>query len=203
MTVAITLIPLNQTIQSVHASSTERPATGAYEDSLTADFAARDALPQTKVRKSHWNGYGKWGPPAARYPAPAIPSRYDRVQWQRDRIIAVAKKYIGVPYRHKHIPALGLDCSNYTAWVYNYGLGIKFTSNVRNQAATVGRKLSKNEPLKPGDLLYFGTKSGRITHTAIYIKPGYMIDEAHKVKVKRFPYGWNKRAFKFARRVIR
>lgn len=174
-----------------------------YADSLVADFAQRDAMPETLVPKSKWDSYGKWGPPAAKYPMPVIPAGYDRLQWQRDRIVAVAQKYIGkVPYAHKHIPSLGLDCSNFTAWVYNYGLGNKFTSAVKTQGATVGRRLAANEPLLPGDLLFFKNSSGTITHAAIYIKPGYMIDESGNVAQRRFPYGWTKTAFAYARRVI-
>lgn len=176
----------------------------AYAASLIADFAARDAMPETTVPKSKWDSYGKYGPPAAHFPAPTIPAGYDRLQWQRDRIIAVAQKYIGkVPYQHKHIPSLGLDCSNFTAWVYNYGLGNKFTSSVTEQGATVGRRLGKNEPLLPGDLLFFQNSEGRITHAAIYYKPDYMIDESGDgVAVHKFTSSWYVKAFSHARRVI-
>jgi cell wall-associated NlpC family hydrolase len=175
----------------------------AYNASLIADFAQRDALPETTYPESKWDSFGKYGPPAAHYPAPTIPTGYNRLQWQRDRIVAVARKYLGkVPYQHKHILSLGLDCSNFTAWVYNYGLGIKFTYTVTTQGETVGRKLSKDEPLLPGDLLFFQDSTGRITHAAIYIGPGYLIDESGNVAVKRYPYGWTKTAFAHARRVL-
>lgn len=175
-----------------------------YQQSLVADFARRDAMPETTVPRSLWYRYGKWGPPAAKFPASTVPTGVNSTQWKRDRVVAVAQKYIGqVPYRHKHIPSLGLDCSNYTAWVYNYGLGIKFTSSVREQAAIVGRRLAKSEALQPGDLLFFRSSDGRIGHAGIYVKQGWMIDMTGRgVAMRRFPYYWTATAFAYARRVI-
>ncbi|MCC6749859.1 MAG: C40 family peptidase [Deltaproteobacteria bacterium] len=143
-----------------------------YEASLTADFASRDQLPQSPIPKADWNKY-EGGPWAAKYPKPKIPACVDPLQWQRDRAVAVAKKYVGkVPYMHAHIPAFGgLDCSNFTSWVYNYGLGIQFDSGVANQGETVGRKLGAKEALKAGDLLFFSaTAGGPSTHSAVFVE---------------------------------
>lgn len=187
-------------------ASPSTPAQKAYIASLTADFAERDKLPQTTTLRSKWFTYSKYGPPAALYPKVKVPSGTDKLQWQRDRVIEVAKKYIGLPYKHYHIPILGLDCSNFTSWVYNYGLGIKFTSSVTEQAKVAGRKLSKSEALKKGDLLFFKDSSGRIIHAGLYIDKTTMIDESSSnktgVQIKAFGKGWTKTNFAYARRVI-
>lgn len=191
--------------EEVNPAETEGQARSSLSYSVTADFAARDALPQTTVPKSQWYKYGTYGPPAATFKAPVIPKGFDPVEWKRERIVAVAKKYLNLRYVHKHIPALGLDCSNYTAWVYNYGLGIKFTSAVSTQGATVGRRLSSGTKLQKGDLLYFKV-DGKIGHVGIYIGNNYMIDEStmnkYGVAIKRFDQGWPKSHFAYARRVI-
>jgi hypothetical protein len=93
---------------------------------------AFDKWDSAEVRKK----YGSWGPPARHYSAPqGIEKR--SLQWQRERVIAVAMFYEGYSYQHHHIPdwdppkdwpwkevarghnAKGIDCSNFTAFVYS------------------------------------------------------------------------------------
>ena len=183
---------------------------------LTADFAEREIIPQSDAPQAGWYSQSStWGPAATRYQQVQIPADCDPVSWQRQRIIAVARKYIGLNYQHHHIPAwnpagegTGLDCSNFTSWVYNYGLGIYFTSDVHDQAdssGAPGRKLSSHEPLQPGDLLYIlkGDRS-KISHVAIYVDPTHIIDshgDYHGV-TEHAATGWYVTHFAFARRII-
>ena len=176
-----------------------------YQQSVSSDFSYRDGLPQY----SSPNYRDSWGPRPARYPAPQIPSACDPVKWQQQRVVAVAEKYIGLPYKHHHIPEFdggngaGLDCSNFTSWVYNYGLGIKINSDISKQADTAGRMLAPDEPLQPGDLLFIRTiDDSRISHVVIYIDSGHIIDDhASGVKIREFK-GWYKNHFAYARRII-
>ncbi|WP_300163255.1 NlpC/P60 family protein [Solidesulfovibrio sp.] len=183
---------------------------------LTADFSARDRLPQSPEPQSRWyvgRGAKSWGPRAADYPPPVPPAGYDPVQWRRERVAATALRYVGLPYRHHHIPAydppgvgLGLDCSNFTSWVYNYGLGIRFTSAIRAQAdgpRAPGRRLAADEPFAVGDLLFITTKDGsRVSHVVVWLGEGRIIDShGQGVAVRRFA-GWYRDCFHHARRVI-
>lgn len=104
-----------------------------------------------------------WGPPAAQYPAVSVPTSGERgcdeATWKRERLIAVAQKYLGYSYQHHHIPDFnpyavdttwppsdpavlephpiaGLDCSNFSSWNYNYAHGIKLNSSIVEQGAT-------------------------------------------------------------------
>jgi cell wall-associated NlpC family hydrolase len=176
-----------------------------YPAAVQADFAERDKLPQFasgRVRDS-------WGPKAASYPAPEISANCEAHAWQRARVVAVAKKYIGLPYRHHHVPGYvgpdgpGLDCSNFTAWIYNYGLGIKLDSEVGRQSETAGRRLGAGESLQPGDLLFIRTvDDSRISHVAIYIDPHHVIDDHNDgVAVRKFK-GWYATHLAYARRVV-
>jgi cell wall-associated NlpC family hydrolase len=188
--------------------SPSAPASPIDPALLTGDFAERDLLPQTTVSKDKWSSSGSWGPAAATYPPPKIPSGVDESEWKRERVAVVARRYAGLKYKHVHIPAMGgLDCSNYTSWVYNYGLGIKFTSAVGTQGATVGTKLASGDPLRVGDLLYFDVGGGKIGHTGIYLGDNTMIDDSsmnnYSVATKAFDAGWPKSHFAFARRVVR
>jgi hypothetical protein len=191
-------------------------------EALTADFAERDRLPESSIPESEWHAgtVGSWGPKAAHYPAVQVPTGMDPLEWKRARIVAVSKHYLGLPYQHHHIPAwtpsgpgkggaqetAGLDCSNFTAWVYNYGLGIAINSDVGLQAdgpKAPGRRLAPNEALAPGDLLFIQNRDlTKVTHVVIYIDPGHIIDDhADGVRVRTFS-GWYKSSFSHARRII-
>jgi hypothetical protein len=198
-------------------------------DSLTADFAGRDALPETQVPVAEWYGTDPaghysgrgWGPPANALPPPGIPpdAGCDSTTWMRERILTVAMRYIyapgnplGLQYRHHHIPGWdppaatyagapadnpdidapqsptawdagqGLDCSNFTAWVYNYGLGIKIGGDVHQQfdgsAGPMGRRIPREGPFAPGDLVYLhpNGSASQASHVVIYIDDQHIID---------------------------
>lgn len=150
--------------QSLSSSTPPTPTawSPSCKASLTADFRARDALPQTAVPVSQWNALsiGFWGPEAAVYPTVGALAGCDPTYWQQQRILAVIDKLVAMDlnYCHHHIPAWsappvfqrdaycspakqtqprwqGLDCSNFTSWVYNYGLGgTRLTGAIRPQS---------------------------------------------------------------------
>jgi cell wall-associated NlpC family hydrolase len=167
------------------------------------DFKFRDSLPQTDRPVEKWST--KWGPPAKTYPKFESPDYVkDPVAYQRRRVIAVARKYLGLPYKHKHIPAAGgLDCSNFTSWVYNYGFGIRFSSHIGKQAETAGRRMDPDEAFEPGDLLFQTDKQGEhIAHVVIYIGENKIIDSTEgKVSIRSLR-GWYKSRHSHARRII-
>ncbi len=171
----------------------------------TGDFSFRDSLAQTEKPTSEWGSCcGSYGPCALPYPAVVFPNGIDRIAWSRARIVAAAKKYIGLPYRHHHIPAMGgFDCSNFTAFVYNYAFGTRFTSRVERQAEEAGRKLAKSETLEAGDLMFlWSADRSRISHAAIYIDSKTVIDSTGPgVQIRPFE-GWYRDRFAWARRVI-
>lgn len=185
---------------------------GCYDEaSLTYDFPQRDRLFESRERVSPRS---KWGPHARRYPPVEVPPGCDPVKWQRLRVIAVAQRYIGLPYRHHHVPdwqpgtgaGPGLDCSNFTAWVYNYGLGLKFTANIHQQSEgsrAPGRRLPEGESLQPGDLLFILKRDrSQVSHVAIFIDDSHLIDDTGGgVQVRPFA-GWYKTHFSHARRII-
>lgn len=180
----------------------------AYQASLTADFSMRDRLPETAHPRERSPGKFDWGPKPLTYPPVEIPKGVNPIQWERDRVIAIAKKYIGLPYMHRHIPMQGgLDCSNFTSWVYNYGFGIRFSSNTQKQAQEAGRRLAPNEELEPGDLLFIWNKQkNKISHVVLYVDPNTIIDSTITKKqngVALRPFkGWYKERFAWARRIF-
>ncbi|KHK04181.1 NlpC/P60 family protein [Desulfovibrio sp. TomC] len=198
------------------APMSSRAASAIPQEAVTADFPERDRLPQSPLPPEAWygnSGLGSWGPKSAAYPPVAVPAGYDALAWKRARVAAVARRYSGLAYRHHHIPAYdppgegaGLDCSNFTSWVYNYALGLRFTSAITAQAdgpKAPGRRLVPDEPWKVGDLLFITSRDGsRVSHVAVWLGDGQLID-SHKtgVAVRRYA-GWYRDCLSHVRRVI-
>lgn len=154
-----------------------------------------------RVRKE----FGAWGPSPRHYPAiVGYESRSN--DWKRARVLCVAASYIGLPYQHHHIPdwnppeswpwkevayghnSKGVDCSDFTSWVYNYGLGIKLKTGIREQAETAvvtgpgGSEQMQVERindekgyddliarLKTGDLLFIRNQKGVVGHVIMWV----------------------------------
>ena len=218
----------------VDAAGLQR-GTPEYEASLLRDFAHRSMLPQTDVPRSQWYSSrmlaSLWVPMPAKYPGieetlESLPPGTDLTQWKRDRVVAVAKHYIGLPYRHHHIPAWspespdqhgltgpGLDCSNFTAWVYNFGFGVILNSDVALQAAMKPRpgfavhpgmqRIGAEGPFMPGDIIYIANpQKTAIVHAIIFIDDGHIIDSTDgQVAVRHFT-GWYRRQLSHAIRIF-
>jgi cell wall-associated NlpC family hydrolase len=174
------------------------------------DPSAESALPVAAWQAAHartstglWPPGAAWGPAASQYPAPSLP-RTDAA-YLRERVIAVAARQIGLAYQHHHIPSWvppagwawspvaaepdgpGLDCSNFTSFVFNYALGIKLPTGVRLQ----GEALALNGPggvgclraepialghfaalettLAPADLIYVRNRAGAVVHVVMWL----------------------------------
>lgn len=82
------------------------------------------------------------------------------------KIIATAKKYIGVPYVWGGMTPSGFDCSGYVQYVFAAN-GISLP-RVTTQQYKVGSSVSKSS-LKAGDLVFFNTSGSGVSHVGIYI----------------------------------
>lgn len=169
-----------------------------------------DPRKESELSFSDWYSHekvGPWGPlPKAYLPSAAAQGK--SAEFKRARIIAAAMRYIGYGYRHHYIPdwdppagwhtpkpggtrhdGKGVDCSNFTSFVYNQGLGIKFSSDIHKQAdmdmasingsgesitvtiiprqETVG---AWKKVLKPGDLVFIRNRAGNeISHVIMWL----------------------------------
>ena len=175
-----------------------------------SDGPRGDPKGQSSFAVEKWNSkevlakYGSWGPPARHY---SVPDGLEQksAAWKRERVVATALRFQGISYQHHHIPgwdppsdwpwktvglgrnAPGVDCSNFTSFVYNQALGIKLNSDVEIQASlTEGTlpdgskvKLQRIErpasyaefktALRPGDLIFVRNNQDKIAHVIIWI----------------------------------
>lgn len=90
-----------------------------------------------------------------------------------DKIVATAKKYIGVPYVWGGESPKGFDCSGYVQYVFKmHGISLNRTTETQYKH---GSYVSKSN-LKPGDLVFFqNTYRAGISHVGIYIENGQFI----------------------------
>lgn len=139
----------------------ERELTGDLDDTERGDPRRQSESPHGEwYSREMEHRMGAWGPKARHY-APLEGLAERPLTWKRERVIAVAKRYIGYGYQHHHIPdwdppaywpwketcvghnGKGFDCSNFTSFVYNQGFGIRMNSAIARQAelseATEGR----------------------------------------------------------------
>ncbi len=121
----------------------------------------------------------------------------------RDKIVNIAKKYLGKPYRYGAIGPNSFDCSGFVYRVTREA-GINVPRTAIAQSQIRGKKLSVNE-LRDGDLLFFDTaKRGHVNHSGIYIGNYRFIHassgNAHSVTVSNLN-GWYRNKFKWGKRV--
>lgn len=181
------------------------------------DWSSRDLLPQTDVNVSLWKTCcGSWGPWAKSYPFEGSTD----VAWLRDRVVASGIHWSWLRYWHHHIPnfngtggneTTGLDCSNWSAWVYNFGIGRVFTSNVVDQSnIPTFQRIDSLGKLEQGDLVFF-TDDARtgITHSGIFCwtnrsKESFGVMNSHDtgVRVSTSLTSWPLTRFSHGLRVI-
>lgn len=132
---------------------------------------------------------------------PPIPKKIASDKFDKklvQRLIEIAKQYLGTPYRFGGTSRYGIDCSGFTMKVFDK-LGIKLPRTASEQAH-VG-KLAIN--LKPGDLLFFKTyRKNHPGHVGIYIGHGLMIDASSaygKVVIEPINQPYFKKHFLFAK----
>ena len=87
-------------------------------------------------------------------------------------VVAYAEQYLGTPYRSGGSTPAGFDCSGFTSYVYSQ-FGVSLGHSSAGQASA-GIPVSKSE-LQPGDLVFFNTNGGGISHVGIYAGNGQMI----------------------------
>ncbi len=122
---------------------------------------------------------------------------------KRKEVVAIARSFIGVPYRSGGTSRSGVDCSGLVFAVYgSVGIGLPRTSIAQSHVG----KLVAPGSLSPGDLVFFATGRGRrVSHVGIYIGGGKFIHastRAGRVRTDSMDHEYFKRRFVTARRVL-
>jgi hypothetical protein len=91
-----------------------------------------------------------------------------------EQSIALAKRFLGLPYLWGGRSSYGYDCSGFTQMLIR-SRGINMPRDADLQAAWGGAEPIDRKDLRAGDLLFFGAGPDKISHTAMYIGEGEMI----------------------------
>jgi cell wall-associated NlpC family hydrolase len=176
---------------------------------LVADlqFSARgDPRIESEVEHRFWYSrharqeFGAWGPHPRTYPLASFTANWP-VEQKRQRVIATALRFVGYAYQHHHIPdwdpppdwpwkptcagrnGRGVDCSNFTGFVYNLAFGVRLNTDVGRQAelrhTAGGMPIQRVElpesynariaTLRTGDLVFIRSRRGNISHVVLWL----------------------------------
>ena len=90
-------------------------------------------------------------------------------------MIALSKRFIGLPYTWGGMSPLGLDCSGFAQLVYKMS-GIPILRDAGIQMTQSGLVEVPKGQEKPGDLVFFGRAVDRISHVGMMIEDGNFIN---------------------------
>jgi cell wall-associated NlpC family hydrolase len=89
------------------------------------------------------------------------------------RIVATAKRFIGLSYLWAGTSAFGFDCSGFTYTIYRrFGVGMPRDAD---RQALHGTPIARSD-LRRGDLVFFADSSGVVHHVGIYAGGGMMVE---------------------------
>ncbi len=117
-------------------------------------------------------------------------------------VVKTANRYKGVKYAWGGSSRSGFDCSGFTRYVVRNSVGKTLPHSSKAQFSK-GTPVSKSD-LKPGDLVFFGTKSGGVSHVGIYSGNGEFVHASRPgstVKTTSLNSAYYKNRFLGARRV--
>lgn len=93
-----------------------------------------------------------------------------------DQTIQLARRFLGITYTWGGVSSYGYDCSGFTQMLVRQR-GIIMPRDADVQAKWSGAVPVERNNLTPGDLLFFGESSDKITHTGMYIGDGEFIHD--------------------------
>lgn len=108
---------------------------------------------------------------------------------KRQQVVDYALQFVGGRYKYGGSdPRTGVDCSGFTKYVMQNGIGVNLNRSSRAQAAQ-GRQISASE-IQPGDLVFYASGS-RINHVGLYIGDGQIVHastERTGIKISNWTY---------------
>jgi peptidoglycan DL-endopeptidase CwlO len=157
-----------QVTPSATAGGTDA-ATRATAIGATADVSARTARTATISRGARGQAVPNAATPT---PRSTTATRTGTGAVRGSAVIAVASRYLGVPYISGGTTPRGFDCSGYTRYVYaQLGVSLPRVAEAQRQAATAVPR----SQARPGDLVFF-LSGGVAYHVGIYADRGMMYD---------------------------
>ena len=99
---------------------------------------------------------------------------FDSPKLSINEMLALSRKFLGLPYTWGGTSSFGYDCSGFAQMLCRRR-GVSMPRDAQPQADWSGVVPVERQDLQPGDLLYFGNSDSRITHTGVYLGDGRFI----------------------------
>jgi cell wall-associated NlpC family hydrolase len=112
------------------------------------------------------------------------------------RVVTIALRYLGTPYRWAGASPAGFDCSGFVMYVYSK-VGVSLPHN-STQLWGRGSRITRNA-LQPGDVVFFNG----LSHVGIFIGNGRFVHSPHSgdvVKISHLTERWYRSTYDGARR---
>jgi cell wall-associated NlpC family hydrolase len=100
---------------------------------------------------------------------------FDRKPLSRAEMLALSRRFLGLPYTWGGTSSYGYDCSGFVQMLERQH-GVQLPRDAQLQADWKGAVPVSRRNLEPGDLLYFGRSDKQITHTGMYLGEGKFIN---------------------------
>lgn len=124
-----------------------------------------------------------------------------KISTQREQLIALGKTLIGTPYQWGGMTPKGFDCSGFVSYLYQKQHGITLPRSSNDQF----NQLKATDTPAAGDLVFFRSKSGRISHVGLYLGNGNMLhspQSGETVRIESMEKPNWKRRYAGARRIL-
>ena len=154
-------------VESLFANIYREPSVTKHEPLLTVPFETRlEVIAEPRSEESRWlqirlvddrQGWVQRGDVTMKPETLSI-----------DGAIALARRFLGLPYTWGGTSSFGYDCSGFMQMLCRRR-GVVTPRDAGPQAAWYGVVPVAKDQLRAGDLLYFGSSEKRITHTGMYI----------------------------------
>jgi probable lipoprotein NlpC len=132
-----------------------------------------------------------------------IASAYNSPSLSHDRrlVLRSAEEWLGVPYRYGGNTRAGVDCSGFVCNVFS--AIERRLPRTSSQQSSVGEEVSLYDAL-PGDLVFFNTSGGGVSHVGILINGGEFVHASTSkgVIVSSLGEGYYRERLVSVRRVI-
>jgi SH3-like domain-containing protein len=160
-------------VESMFAHLYREPDVTTFAPVLTVPFETRLEITEEPKDNSRWLRASLAGGKTAWVQRGDV--TFDTAPLAVDAAIALAKRFLGLPYTWGGTSSYGYDCSGFAQMIYRR-MGVLLPRDAGPQAEWSGFVPVKRSNLRPGDLLYFGPSEQHITHTGIYIGRGEFIN---------------------------
>ena len=161
-------------VESLFANLYREPDVTRHEPLMTAPFEVRlEVVSEPEADNRRWI--------EVRLPdgRPAWIQRgdvsLDRAPLDIPAAIALARRFLGMPYLWGGTSSFGYDCSGFTQMLMR-SRGITTPRDAGPQMRWEGFVPVERGALQPGDLLFFGASAEKIAHTGMYIGGGEFIN---------------------------